>query len=349
MLGYPIGLKLMAAIALCAVALSPAGAAPPPDAVSAALHAGNASDAFALATKALDDKTLSPRARARVLIERGLAREMLGERDEALLDFTEALGSHALPPSEIALGLYDRGVTLDELSRTEDAIGDYSAAIRIEPNFPAALNNRANGFRRLGKLEEARRDYEASIAAGNPNREYPDFGLGQVAEASGDIRAARSYYRASLAANPNFGPAKDRMAALGAEPDAGDAPIVLRPPTQGIIHLRPPRAGHRSAPAAPDAQALPLRSALTEGAPGGAAGIVQLGAWRSQGEAAIAWSRIGRVAGSDLAGLTPQVIAADLPGRGRYYRLRADSGAKGAAALCGALRAKGLACIVVRD
>ncbi len=270
---------------------------------------------------------------------------MLGERDGALLDFTEALGSGALSPPEEALALYDRGVTLDEVSRTEDAIGDYSAAIKIVPTLSAALNNRANAYRRLGKLDAARQDYEASIAAGNPHREYPNFGLGQIAEASGDAQVARGYYQAALVANPGFGPAKERIAVLG--PATEDAPIVLKPPGEGTVHLRPPGAAHRPAlPAtrAPDGKAPPLRS-LSEGA----AGIVQLGAWRSQGEAAVAWSRIARGATAELAGLTPQVIEADLPGKGHYFRLRTDPGARGAAALCRALRAKGLACIVVRD
>jgi len=342
---------LFCAVLFCAIAALPtaACAAPPTDEVMAALHSGDGAHALALATVALSDRNLPPYDRARLLIDRGLAHEMLGERDGALLDFTEALNSRALSPPEEALGLYDRGVTLDELSRTEDAIGDYSAAIQIEPSLSTALNNRANAYRRLGRLAAARQDYAASIAAGNPHSEYPNFGLGQIAETSGDVNAARAYYQAALAANPDFGPAKERMATLGVSADASDAPIILRPPREGVIHLRPPRSVRRPAATVPanDTRVPPLRSALNEGAGNGA--LVQLGAWRSQGEAAIAWSRIARVAATDLVGLTPQVVAADLPGKGRYYRLRTDAGAKGSGALCAALRAKGLACLVVRN
>ncbi len=343
---------IFAALLLCAASPSRAADAPPVDAASGALQAGNASNALALATQALAAGNLTAHDRARLLIECGLAHEMLGERDDALLDYTQALDGRALAPAEEALGLYDRGVTLDELSRTEDAIGDYSAAIRIEPTLSSALNNRGNAYRRLGRLAEARRDYEASIAAGNPHREYPDFGLGQIAEASENVDAARGYYQAALATNPDFGPAKERVVALGASADAGDAPIVLRSPGEGAVHLRPPRSGRPrvAAPPAIDAKALPLRSALNEGPAGGDGGIlVQLGAWRSQGEAALAWSRIARVAAKELVGLTPQVVTVDLPGKGRFFRLRTSPGDKGASGLCSALRAKGLACLVVKD
>ncbi|MEI9991426.1 MAG: tetratricopeptide repeat protein [Rhizomicrobium sp.] len=341
---------LLGTILLCAAAVPLTGsdaASPTVDEVSVALHAGDASGALALATQALAGTSLAPYDRARLLIERGLAHDTLGERDDALVDFTEALNSHALTSPEVALGLYYRGAVLDELSRTEDAIGDYSAAIRIEPDLSGALNNRGNVYRRSGRLAEARRDYEASIAAGNPHREYPDFGLGQIAEASGDAEAARAYYQAALIADPAFDPAKERLAALGAAADGSDAPIVLRRPAEGVIHLKPPGRHREPAIPAPATEVPVLRSALNDGAVNGAA-VVQLGAWRSQGEAAIAWSRIARVATTELVGLTPQVISVDLPGKGRYYRLRTNP-AKGALALCAVLRAKGLACIVVRD
>ena len=378
--------------ALFAVA-APAWAEPPSvDAAGVALHAGNASNAVALATQALADPSLTPRDRARVLIDRGLAHEMLGERDGALIDLTEAINAHALPAPEQARAFYDRGVTLDELTRTDDAAGDYSAAIRLEPKFAAALNNRANAYRRLNRLAEARADYLASIAAGNSHKEYPDFGLGQIAEASGQIEEARGYYRAALTVNPQFTLASERLNALGnaapvaAAPSAtapvANAPVVLRPPGGGTVHLRPP--GQPAAPVAPAddgvvhlrppgeavihlhppgdgvvhlhppgarppaAARLDLKPAISEGAGAATGRTVQLGAWRSQADAAIAWSRIAAVTGNLMAGLSPQVLPVDLPGRGRWYRLRTGP-IDGAPGLCAALKAKGLACIVVPD
>ena len=279
---------------------------------------------------------------------------------------------------------YDRGVILDELGRTEDAVGDYSAAIRLETKFAAALNNRANAWRRLGKLDAARTDYLASIAAGNPRLEYPNFGLGQVAEAAGQLDQARGYYRAALAANPQFALATARLAVLAnAAPPANttapavntatpaDAPLVLRPPHGvaqvpggpivltppggSVVHLRPPSvhsrppvARHAPPSALAAAPGLDLKPAFSEGT--NASQTIQLGAWRNEADAADAWNRIVANGGNLLAGLSPQVVMVDLPGRGRFYRLRAGPVYPGVApSLCEALRAKNVECAVVRD
>lgn len=334
---------------------APAGATPPTaDAASVALHSGNASNAVALATQALADPALMPRDRARVLVDRGLAHEMLGEHDAALLDFTDAINARALAGAEQARALYDRGVALDALGQTEDAIGDYSAALRLDPRHAAALNNRGNAYRRMGRLAEAAADYKASLAAGNTRVEYPNYGLGQIAEAQGDLSLARTYYTAALSANPQFGLAQERLTALGtaAPPlqppvttSAGDdAPIVLHPPS-APIHLHPPRAvpAPRATPATP---APSLKPALGEST---RAQTVQLGAWRNEADAADAWNRILSAAGSLMSGLSPKVVPVNLPGKGQYYRLRAGPVYDGAAQLCAALRARKLECMVVRD
>jgi len=344
--------------------LAPANSTPPTaDAASVALHAGNASNAVALATQALADPALMPRDRARVLVDRGLAHGMLGEHDAALLDFTDAINGHVLTSPDQARALYDRGVTLDALGQTEDAIGDYSAAIHLDPRYAAALNNRGNAYRRLGRLAEAAADYKASLAAGNAHVEYPNYGLGLIAEAQGDPALARSYYTAALSANPQFALAQERLTALTtapaaatpvaratAPPSTGDAPIVLHPP-QEAVHLHAPRdAVHFHHP-------RPVRAAIAPPAPGlkpalgesTRAQTVQLGAWRNEADAADAWNDIVSVAGNIMAGMSPQVVPVDLPGKGRYYRLRAGPIYDGADRLCAALIAKKLGCMVVRD
>lgn len=366
--------RLLGVSALAVWALSAAALAGPPsvDAAAVALHGGNASNAVALATQALADPTLTPQDRARVLVDRGLAHEMLGERDAALIDFTEAVNARVLPPAELARAFYNRGVTLDELGRTEDAAGDYTAALRLEPKFAAALNNRGNAYRRLGRVAEAGADYRASIAAGNPRLEYPNFGLGQLAEAAGLPDQARDYYRAALKANPQFALASERLAALVNVPPSpppsttvvaatpvtpAEGPVVLtlpgqgevrlRPPPQSVVRLRPP--GTRRPPPQAALPARPdLKPALSES--GDPSQTVQLGAWRNEADAADAWNRVISRGGNLLAGLSPQVVPVDLPGKGRYYRLRAGPVYQnGGPSLCAALRAKGLDCNVVQD
>src|SRR4029077_14189743 len=144
--------------------------------------------------------------------------ETLGERADAVSDFTDAITARALGAEEQATAFYDRGVTLDELGRIDDAIADYTSAIELQPTLAAAFNNRGNALRRLGRLAEARRDYEASMSAGNPNPEYPEYGLGQIAESLDQPNAAREYYRPALATNPQFALAEERLVALDVGP-----------------------------------------------------------------------------------------------------------------------------------
>jgi len=404
--------------------VAPAASAPPSaDAAGVALHAGNASNAVALATQALADSTLSRRDRAHVLVDRGLAHEMLGEHDAAMVDFTEAINARVLAGPDQARAFYNRGVSLDALGQTEDAVGDYSAAIRVDPRHAAALNNRGNAYRRLGRLDDAASDYKRSLTAGNLHPEYPNYGLGQIAEAQNNPALARTYYMAALSANPQFTLALERLTELNnapsqvlppppppvSTPAAGpvaprttpplsttattvtalepyvppaaaagdDGPIVLRPPgsrppsasppvaDDGVVHLRPPsQVVHlkppKTAPPAPAppkppraVAATPPPSPAPELKPAlgdtGRSETIQLGAWRNEADAADAWNNVVGVAGGMMAGLSPQVVPVDLPGRGRYYRLRAGPVYDGAARLCAALNARKLGCLVVRN
>ncbi|HEY0265934.1 MAG TPA: hypothetical protein VGC16_04230, partial [Rhizomicrobium sp.] len=62
------------------------------------------------------------------------------------------------------------------------------------------------------------------------------------------------------------------------------------------------------------------------------------------------WAGAKRRAAGVLDGLTPSIIVANLPGKGRYYRLRTTSAAgQGGSRLCAALTARGVACLPVKD
>jgi tetratricopeptide (TPR) repeat protein len=308
-----------------------------------ALHASTPAQMLDLANQALAAGQLSAPDKARILLRRGLAREMLGQRNDALADFNEAISSSALATEEQASALYDRGVTLDELNRTDDAIADYTAALKLVPKLAAALNNRANALRRVGRLAEAERDYEASMDAGNPHPEYPEYGMGQIAETLGQPNAAREYYRSALAANPQFTLASDRLAALeaGSAASPASSPVVLTKPD--------PPADSRPAPAAIAGAAPVLKPAISETAATGNRSV-QLGAYRSETEANDAWTHLQKNAGDLLAALTPLIVPADLPGKGRWYRLRIGQLDVAAAnQLCASLKSKGIACILVPD
>jgi hypothetical protein len=298
-------------------------------------------------------KSEGPAAR---LMEAGRALDLSGRKDEALASYTEAIENRSLDRDTEARALFARGLLLDGMNRLDDALKDYSAALALSPKFAAALNNRANLYRRLGHIAEAERDYRASLAAGNPQSQYPYYGLGQIAEARGKIDQAKDFYAKALAADPDFILAKRSLATLdeprpihlrapkAAQSEKRIARVILHPPPPApvSVRLRAPEpvaaAYKRDSPA--------LKPALDQG---GLGGQVQLGAWRTEMEAAQGWDRALKQADGTLDGYSPHIVAVDLPGAGRYYRLRVVTGKIAAKTLCTTLQAKGMACIPARD
>lgn len=312
-------------------------------------------------------QSLSPRDWNRSLVARGHASESLGQRADALADYTLAIESHTLSDAEQARVLFDRGLLLDGMGRLDDALSDYNAALSLSPDFAAALNNRANIYRRTSHLAEARHDYLASLAAGNSQSQYPYYGLGQIAEVQGDKSAAREFYSRALAADPNYGLALVSLAGLeggkavihlhlpAAKPvptaGAGGAeaidPMVLRPPVFPDTSGKPSQARPAAtASASSDSPSPSLKPSLDQYQSGPQ---VQLGAWRSRAEAESGWDHIRAQAGEALSGHSHRILAVDLPKRGHYYRLRVDAGQTGSKALCASLSRIGLDCIPIRN
>jgi tetratricopeptide (TPR) repeat protein len=365
------------------VASAPAVAATAVDAIlaqaNAALAGGQYATAQTFATAGLAEPGLDDLAKSRLLVARGLAHQAQDAVDEALVDFTVALQGDGLRNEERARVLFARGLTLDGEGRLEAAIGDYSAALQVSPRAGYALNNRANIYRRQGRFADARHDYTAALEAHTPNPQYPYYGLGQIAEAEGDLASARDFYSRALTADPSFQLARERMAIIGVPAEsAADLPtdngvIVLKPPgvraADAALLLRPPPAPHGIAPlpsgkpavppmlvaqtprrreaAAAPGRGAPLRPAIVDTA-GAQGGLVQLGAWRSEAEVRAGWAVAQAEADGLLDDLKPVIVMATLPGRGTFYRLRVP--AHGAASqFCETLQAKGLACMPVRD
>ena len=313
-------------------------------------------------------QSLTPLEWNRSLMTRGRMSERLGQNEDALADYTLAIESHALPTDEQARALFDRGLLFDGMGRLDEALADYGASLQLSPQFAAALNNRANVYRRLGRLTEARRDYLAALEAGNPQSQYSYFGLGQIAETEGGKTEAEQFYNKALAADPHYDLARDRLTALASgeqmarlEPPA-PAPVALPASTlpsevsdpAGMatpITLHPLKSARRRGPVpqmVSDSPAPELKPSLSAGQrPSGKQ--VQLGAWRSEAEANQGWDHALRQAGETLKGLSPQIVAVELPKAGRYYRLRVAAGQDGAKGLCAALAAKGLDCMPVRE
>jgi tetratricopeptide (TPR) repeat protein len=352
---------------LALAALSgPARAAPPFVEISAALAAGNGAAVLALADTGLREPGISSADRARLLMDRGFADQLLAQADNALTDLTQAIEIHGMTDLEQSRAYMERGIVLDGMGRIDDAIGDYSAVLRLDPSSLAALSNRARAYWRGNHFEEARQDFLASLAANNPAPEYSYYGLGQVAESEGKPEEAKDFYAKAVAADPHYSQAADRLAALGA---LAAKQAAMSPPSGKMIAQAAPLAPAATAAAAaspspatksvtaqdaPAAKASPPPGAIktatpptsVTSAPEDAVPQVQLGAWRYQAQAETGWQRTVKKADGALAGLVPHIVIADVPGQGRYYRLRVET-AKGRE-LCALLTAKGMACTLVR-
>ncbi len=361
-----------------------ARSAPAADAViaetQAALDSGDAAQAAKLADTGLNDETASLVQRGRLMLYRGLAEELQGHHEPAMRDFTAALNTSALPAAERSQALLQRGFLRDGLGQLDEAAQDYSAVIALKGNsFATALNNRANIYRRQNRLAEARRDYQAALSASGGKPQYSWYGLGQIAEAETDPAAARRFYARAVAADPGYTPASQRLEALGGTPAesiaSSQVPITLRPPASASPAGKAvPTSTQAAAPAVPawhearnqNRQAsaafashesgnpkLALRPALDAevSSTGGLAGAeVQLGAWRSEAEANAGWTAARLRAGSALDGLSPHIVSVEVPGKGRFYRLRVVvAGGEKQSDFCANLSAKGVACFPARD
>jgi cell division septation protein DedD len=145
-----------------------------------------------------------------------------------------------------------------------------------------------------------------------------------------------------------------------AEANALPAPEPAAPPASATAVVGPTPAPVPAAPApatvaapaaptpitVPPAAPPPAKAALTTG--GGFR--LQLGALRSEEAARQEWERIHRANGDVLGNLTAAWPRADLGERGIYYRIQTAPIADGAAAerLCGELKRRNIACILVR-
>lgn len=271
-------------------------------------------------------RTLSRQDWNRSLVEKGHASERLGQKQDALADYTLAIESRALAGPDQMRVLFDRGLLLDGMGRPKDALADYTAALSLSPNYVSARNSRAGAYTRLGQYQEARQDYLSALTVSeNAERQFSYFGLGQIAELQGSLTEARDFYSRALAADPHFGLAEERLSALAGSRASDSREHPVSPAEAGKADLLAGlEAGQRDA-------------------------LVQLGAWRSEQSAAKGWDHAKALASDVLKGTAPRIVTVDLPGAGRFYRLRVAVEQTGSRGLCVALAARGLDCIPVRD
>jgi tetratricopeptide (TPR) repeat protein len=152
----------------------------------------------------------------------------------------------AAPDTDPALraeAFFRRGVAYWQLSQPERAIKDYSESIRIEPDFGAALNNRADAWLRLGKPSQGVEDIERALQVDPQN---PTFNAtrGQIGQSVGDPEGAmRDHDNAMAFGGTTFVKLYQcglRMARLYRGPVDG----ILRPEVLGALRVCVDQGSH---------------------------------------------------------------------------------------------------------
>jgi len=149
--------------------------------------------------------------------------------------------------------------------------------------------------------------------------------------------------------------------ATTAKPAPPPAPVATKPPAQLGVAQQPQTSHAAAAPPKPnvppvalkpsDVSATPPPKPIATAKPASASGVaLQIGAYKSQDEAMIAWRTFQSKHSALLAGFSPDVQRADLGDKGVWYRLRVTPFADKAAAiaLCDRLKAENGACFLAR-
>ena len=87
----------------------------------------------------------------------------LGQHDKVLSDYTQILAIDPIDPED-ARAYIKRAFSHEKLEQYDLAIADYTQAISLSPKAAVSYKNRGNIYREIGKIEEARKDWEKAAS-----------------------------------------------------------------------------------------------------------------------------------------------------------------------------------------
>jgi tetratricopeptide (TPR) repeat protein len=102
-----------------------------------------------------------------------------------------------LPPEQLSVAYGLRALGYSLKGWFDKAVADYDKAIGLNPDFAAALNNRAWAYYKLGRPQQGAGDVERALelAPGNP---YALDTRAHIHQSSGDAAAALSDYELAM-------------------------------------------------------------------------------------------------------------------------------------------------------
>jgi tetratricopeptide (TPR) repeat protein len=184
-----------------------------------ALSAGNPVDAIVSYTTAIESRELEPEVLANALLNRGLAYQHLNRHEQAVDDYSAAMRIDAMSGKLRAMALYNRGVSYQKLQQTALAMEDFTSALFLDAGFSYAYYSRANILRDSGQYLFALSDYEKAIQTGHPEPARIYYAEALTFDALDRPGNARDALTKAIAANPDYLPARKRLAALDGDTD----------------------------------------------------------------------------------------------------------------------------------
>ena len=146
---------------------------------------------------------------------------------EAIVAYTEAI---KINPN-YAAAYNNRGLARYDLGNKQGAIADYNQAIKFNPNYALAYNNRGVARYDLGNKQGAIDDYNQAIKI-NPNYDLAYYNRGIVRDDLGDKQGAIDDYNQAIKINPNYAKAYHRRGIV--RDDLGDKPGAIRDLQQAV-------------------------------------------------------------------------------------------------------------------
>ncbi len=120
-----------------------------------------------------------------------------------------------------------KGNALFEESKFEDAIKEYNEAMKIDSKYADAYFNRALTERLTQDYSGAKRDLEVVMELQPKSADAPLL-IGDIAESVNDFTGAKYWYERSLANNPDYAEAKNRLEQIDQKLhiDVGEGPAA---------------------------------------------------------------------------------------------------------------------------
>ena len=137
----------------------------------------------------------------------GFVLHVLGDYGGAIERFRKSI---ELRPS--AEGHTYLGWSLSYLGRLDEAIAECRKAIEVDPGFGNPYNDIGVYLIRLGRLDEAIPWLEKAVTAERYCcYQFPNFTLGQIRLAEGDVDGAVKFFERALRHAPDYAPAREAL------------------------------------------------------------------------------------------------------------------------------------------